>query len=50
VSRKNNRSKKRRCALCRPDKGGWVSRWSAKDLERLRAFEMARYHKDWTRL
>jgi hypothetical protein len=31
VSTKVYRSKKRRCALCRPDKVGWASRWSAKD-------------------
>jgi hypothetical protein len=50
MSRKVYRSKKRRRALCRPDKGGWASRWSAKDLERLRAFDKAHNRGDWSRV
>ena len=45
--RKRLRSKKRRCALCRPDKRGWATRWPRKDLEGLKAFEKARARGDW---
>ena len=37
--RKQSRTKKRSCALCKPHKMGWANRWKAKDRERLERAE-----------
>jgi hypothetical protein len=33
--RKQYKTKKRSCGLCKPHKKGWVNRWKAKDREEI---------------
>ena len=37
--RKRFKNKKESCALCKPHKRGWITRWDSKDLESLKIFE-----------
>lgn len=37
--RKNYKRKRRSCALCKPNKMGWESRWTAKEAARQKAME-----------
>jgi hypothetical protein len=50
MARKVYRRKRRSCGVCKPSKRGLAPRWSDRDLARLKAFEKARSHGDWTRL
>ncbi|MCS6286579.1 MAG: hypothetical protein H8K08_14230 [Nitrospira sp.] len=40
--RKNYRQKRRSCALCKPHKVGWASRWTAKEAALREAMELER--------
>lgn len=37
--RKRYKVKKRSCALCKPNKVGWASRWKIKDFALIKEFE-----------
>lgn len=37
--RKHLKRKNRSCALCKPHKMGWSSRWKPKELQKLKEFE-----------
>lgn len=37
--RKRYKNKKRSCALCKPNKVGWSSRWKLKEEQKLKEFE-----------
>ncbi|MDP2967336.1 MAG: hypothetical protein Q8N87_02930 [bacterium] len=37
--RKRFKNKKRSCALCKPHKMGWVSRWKAKEFTEIQELE-----------
>jgi len=50
MTRKRFKSKARSCGLCRPWKRGKTSRWSDRDLARLKAFEKALGRGDWSKL
>jgi hypothetical protein len=40
--RKQLKRKKRSCALCKPQKMGWVNRWKPREVEKLKRFERNR--------
>lgn len=42
IMRKNLKKKKHSCALCKPHKMGWESRWKPREATKLRAFEKER--------